>query len=107
MLVTIVLLFGASTNVIYVWCTCYYRDNTVSMSSYPGFSGSVGTSNGGGGSGGSGSDGDFFGMIFGSGALPRAPPSTTTTIFLSLLIISTLYITTNRCALLSLPLLLL
>ncbi|KAM7463858.1 hypothetical protein LguiA_031979 [Lonicera macranthoides] len=86
------------------------RDNTVSMSSYPGFSGGGGTSTGdggSGGSGGSGSDGDFFGMIFGSGARPQAPPSTTTTIFLSLLIISTLYITTNHCALLSLPLFLL
>ncbi|XP_059666031.1 probable pectate lyase 5 [Cornus florida] len=66
------------------------REGSVSMS-YPGFGGG-GTSTADTGGGGSSGGDDYFGMIFGSGA---APPPSSTTIFLSLLPIFILYITTE------------
>ncbi|XP_061985194.1 probable pectate lyase 5 isoform X1 [Populus nigra] len=85
------------------------RDDSGGISN-PGFSG-AGTSTvtpttgtqGTGASG--GTDGDYFGMIFGSGSsLPR-PPTSISLIFLSLLIILALSTITNNGALLSFPLL--
>lgn len=71
------------------------RDNSVSISY-----GGGNSANGYGGSGSTGGgDGDFFGMIFGSGAPP--PPTTSSTlIFLPLLIILVLCTITNQGALL-------
>ncbi|KAI3470511.1 hypothetical protein Pfo_027174 [Paulownia fortunei] len=86
------------------------RDNSVSISYGGGGGGGANgaTNDGGAGpndggrGGGSGSDGDYFSMIFGSGAAPTqlSPP---TTMLLSLLIILILYITTNHGGSLSLP----
>ncbi|KAI9389351.1 hypothetical protein POPTR_008G032700v4 [Populus trichocarpa] len=85
------------------------RDDSGGISN-PGFSG-AGTSTvtpttGTQGTGaGGGTDGDYFGMIFGSGSsLPR-PPTSISLIFLSLLIILALSTITNNGALLSFPLL--
>ncbi|KAA8539246.1 hypothetical protein F0562_025938 [Nyssa sinensis] len=87
------------------------RDDTMGIS-YPGFTGSgTGTTDSGTAGSGStgGSNGDYFGMIFGSGAPPPPSSTSTRTIFLSILIVLILYIITNHGdgALLSLPLLLL
>ncbi|KAG6758542.1 hypothetical protein POTOM_038900 [Populus tomentosa] len=81
-----------------------HRDDSGSIST-PGFSGggtSSTTNTGVQGSGSSGGDGDYFGMIFGSGA---PPPTSTSLIFLSLLIILILCTITNHVALESFPLL--
>ncbi|KAJ6909284.1 pectate lyase 13 isoform X1 [Populus alba x Populus x berolinensis] len=84
------------------------RDDSGGISN-PGFSG-AGTSTvtpttGTQGTGASGGDGDYFGMIFGSGSsLPR-PPASISLIFLSLLIIIALSTITINGALLSFPLL--
>ncbi|WRX11605.1 hypothetical protein QQP08_004092 [Theobroma cacao] len=76
------------------------REETGSFS-YPGYS-SGGSSSTSTGSAGSGDDGDYFGMIFGSGS-PLPPASTSiASIFLSLLIILVLYSITNQGALPSL-----
>ena len=65
-----------------------YREETGSFS-YPGYTGdgssSSSTTNT--GSAGSGNDGDYFGMIFGSGAPPPLPSTSIASIFLSLVII--------------------
>ncbi|KAL3523511.1 hypothetical protein ACH5RR_016345 [Cinchona calisaya] len=80
------------------------RDNSVSIS-YGGGSTTAGSANGNGGAGSSDGDGDIFSMIFGSSSPP--PPTSSTAIFFSLLAtILVLYMTTNKGALLSLPLLL-
>ncbi|XVF23508.1 hypothetical protein REPUB_Repub13aG0044500 [Reevesia pubescens] len=77
------------------------REETGSIS-YPGYtsggSSSTGTTNT--GSAGSGDDGNYFGMIFGSGAPPPPPSTSIASIFLSLLIILLLYSITNQGALL-------
>ncbi|XP_044460824.1 probable pectate lyase 13 [Mangifera indica] len=78
------------------------REGSASISN-PGFS-VDGSGAGGSTSRSGGNDGDYFGMIFGSGAPPCPPPSS---IFLSFLIILILYVGINHGALLSLQLLLL
>ncbi|XVE99220.1 hypothetical protein REPUB_Repub03eG0178700 [Reevesia pubescens] len=74
------------------------REETGSIS-YPGYTGggssSTGTTNTG-----SGDDGDFFGMIFGSGVPQPSPSASIASIILSLLIILILYSITNQGALL-------
>ncbi|KAH1055370.1 hypothetical protein J1N35_033435 [Gossypium stocksii] len=81
------------------------REETGSYS-YPGYTGT--TNAGSGGSGGSsGNDGDFFGMIFGSGAPPLPPSRLIASIFLSFSIILFLHSTTHQAHQGVLPLLLL
>ncbi|XVF75619.1 hypothetical protein PTKIN_Ptkin13bG0201300 [Pterospermum kingtungense] len=75
------------------------REETGSFT-YPGDSGTSNTGNGR-----SGDDGDYFGMIFGSGAPPPPPSTSRASIFLSLLIILILCSVTNQGALFSLLLL--
>lgn len=75
-----------------------YREETGSFT-YPGDSGTTNTGNG---KSGGGDDGDYFGMIFGSGAPPPPPSTSIASIFLSFLIILILYSVTNHGALLSL-----
>ncbi|PON98649.1 Pectate lyase [Trema orientale] len=83
------------------------RDRSVAL---PGFSGggiSTGTTSNTGHGSSSGDDGDYFGMIFGSGASASPPaPSSSFAIFLSLSIILVMHFTINCGTLLSLPLLL-
>lgn len=88
---------------VYVGIAYICSDNGVSMSYGGGGRATGATTNGGAGSnyGGSG-DGDYFGMIFGSGAAPTQLSPPTTMLLLSLLIILTLYITTNHGGSLSL-----
>ncbi|KAJ6349975.1 hypothetical protein OIU78_006214 [Salix suchowensis] len=57
------------------------------------------------GTGASGGDGDYFGMIFGSGTSLPPPPTSISLIFLSLLIILAMSTITSHGALLSFPLL--
>ncbi|KAL3838274.1 hypothetical protein ACJIZ3_022865 [Penstemon smallii] len=76
------------------------RDNSMNIQ-YGGGTTTGPISTGGGVGGSSGDEGDFFGMIFGSGAA-QTQSSPTTTMFLSLLIILILYLTTNHSGLLSL-----
>ncbi|KAG9145358.1 hypothetical protein Leryth_008294 [Lithospermum erythrorhizon] len=73
------------------------RDNSLRYNDAPTYGGQSPDVSGGG-------DEDFFGMTFASGATIK--PSSPSTIFWPLLIISMLYIATNHCALLSLQLLL-
>ncbi|MBA0662900.1 hypothetical protein Goklo_006966 [Gossypium klotzschianum] len=78
------------------------REETGSYS-YPGYTGTTNAGSGGRG-GSSGNEGDFFGMIFGSGAPPLPPSRLIASIFLSFSIILFLHSTTHQGVL---PLLLL
>lgn len=85
-----------------------YRESGGSMS-YPGYNGggaSTGTSYA--GNSGSGGDGDYFGMIFGGGAMAAAPPVAlcSTSFILPLVIILIWHTTTVLHLLWSFPLLL-